>query len=228
MSPSGAYKAIMLNVLGSSQRSLLHTLQRHKDGRTIEEIAQDLELSATAVRQHLASLERHGYVKRVEPRKTAGRPGFVYALSPAGSELFPRRYSWFTSLILESMAREQGSERLGEYLRGMAARLAESMTRELGQATPEVRLAALADALNQFGYDADVFEDGSGSAEVRAFNCVYHHLAQDHPQVCEFDLELMARVSGRRVDHVECMVRGGQCCRFRLTGTTDSQSRTAS
>ena len=75
---------------------------------------------------------------------------------------------------------------------------------------------------------ADVFEDGSGSAEVRAFNCVYHHLAQDHPQVCEFDLELMARVSGRRVDHVECMVRGGQCCRFRLTGTTDSQSRTAS
>jgi DeoR family suf operon transcriptional repressor len=218
----------MLNVLGSSQRELLQVLQRNKEGRTVDEIAEDIELSPTAVRQHLAALERHGYVERAEPRKTAGRPGFVFALSPAGSELFPRKYSWFTGLVLASLAREQGTEGLGRYLRGMASALAESLRAEPGNPAPQLRLTALAETMNQLGYDAQLVEEREGEAEIRAYNCVYHHLAQDYPQVCEFDLEFMSQVSGRRVDHVECMVRGGQCCRFRLTGTTESQSRKAS
>src|SRR5688500_6548174 len=88
VSRPGVELASMLNALGSSQRELMHVLQRKKDGRTVEEIAGDIELSPTVVRQHLAALERRGYVQRVESRKTAGRPGFVFALSPAGNELF--------------------------------------------------------------------------------------------------------------------------------------------
>jgi DeoR family transcriptional regulator, suf operon transcriptional repressor len=209
----------MLNVLGSSQRDLLQVLQRNKEGRTVEEIARDIELSPAAVRQHLTALENRGYVRRLEPRKTAGRPGFVFALSASGNELFPRKYSWFTGLILASLMREQGPEGLGEYLRGMARAMAESLRAELVNQPPELRLTTLAATMNQLGYDAELVP---GEAEIRAYNCIYHHLAQDYPQVCEFDLELMAQVSGRRVEHVECMVRGGQCCRFRLKGAPDS------
>jgi|SRR5688572_6372581 len=208
----------MLSVLGTSQRELLQVLQRNKDGRTVDEIAGDIELSPTAVRQHLAALERRGYVQQVERRKTAGRPGFVFALSPAGNELFPRKYSWFTALVLGSLQREQGTDGLGQYLRGMAKSLAESLNADSENAEPRLRIAALAETMNQLGYDAELAHDDASGAEIRAYNCVYHHLARDYPQVCEFDLELMAQVSGRRVEHLECMVRGGQCCRFRLTG----------
>ena len=43
-----------------------------------------------------------------------------------------------------------------------------------------------------------------------------HGLASQHPQVCKFDLAYMEAVSGRRVHHMECIVRGGQVCRFKL------------
>jgi predicted ArsR family transcriptional regulator len=217
VSRPGVELPCMLNALGSSQRELMQVLQRKKDGRTVEEIAGDIELSPTAVRQHLAALERRGYVQRVEPRKTAGRPGFVFALSAAGSELFPRKYSWFTALVLGALQREQGADGLGQYLRGMAKTLAQSLADEIGKREPRLRLAALAETMNQLGYDAEIAQDDANGAEIRAYNCVYHHLAQDYPQVCEFDLELMAQVSGRRVEHLECMVRGGECCRFRLS-----------
>jgi predicted ArsR family transcriptional regulator len=207
----------MLSDLGSSQRDVLQLLQRNKDGRTVDEIAQDLGLSSTAVRHHLASLERSGYIMRAAARKTAGRPGFVFALSPEGGELFPRKYSWFTALMLGAVAREQGPDGLGQYLRGMAATLAASLKVGGNEAEPRLRLAALAETMNQLGYDAELAEVDASRAEVRAYNCVYHHLAQEYPQVCEFDIELMTQVSGRHVEHVECMVRGGKCCRFNLT-----------
>jgi len=210
----------MLNDLGASQRELLQLLQRNKDGRGVDEIAEDLGLSPSTVRQHLASLEQSGYVMRAAPRKTAGRPGFVFALSPEGNELFPRKYSWFTSLILGSLAREQGADGLGRYLRATARALAASLKLESHDAAPRLRLGALAETMNQLGYDAEMAEIDADRAEVRAYNCVYHHLAQDYPQLCEFDIELMTQVSGRHVEHVECMVRGGKCCRFRLTVTT--------
>lgn len=51
---------------------------------------------------------------------------------------------------------------------------------------------------------------------VTAHNCVFHHLAEKHPGVCHFDLALMAAATGVEVQHAECMVRGGQVCRFRF------------
>jgi predicted ArsR family transcriptional regulator len=53
-------------------------------------------------------------------------------------------------------------------------------------------------------------------AQVEAFNCVFHALARQHPQVCKFDLAYLEGVSGRRIHHMECIVRGGHVCRFRI------------
>jgi hypothetical protein len=34
--------------------------------------------------------------------------------------------------------------------------------------------------------------------------------------VCKFDLAYMEAASGRRIHHMECIVRGGHVCRFRV------------
>ena len=41
-------------------------------------------------------------------------------------------------------------------------------------------------------------------------------LAKAHPDVCRFDLAFMEAATGRPVQHLECLVRGGHACRFRL------------
>ena len=214
-----------LRVLGERQQDLLQLLQRHKEGCTADEIAEQLGITRTAVRQHLAALERDRYVTRGAPRRTAGRPGFVYELTRDGRELFPRSYSWFSSLLLESLQQQNGEDGLVEYLRKMASNLAARAAAASGQ-TPDRRIGTLATLMNELGYDADAATDDNGDTEVRAYNCVYHHLAEEYPALCAFDVELIRGISGRDVEHVECMVRGGRCCRFRLISPPVRPKRT--
>ena len=73
----------------------------------------------------------------------------------------------------------------------------------------------LAQRLDALGYEAVPARHGE-EWQVEAFNCVFHGLAKQHPQVCRFDLAYMEAATGKRVHHMECIVRGGHVCRFRL------------
>ncbi|MCK7509176.1 MAG: hypothetical protein MZV70_37465 [Desulfobacterales bacterium] len=60
------------------------------------------------MRQHLAGMERDGLVAQSVTRPTGGRPEQLYVLGEKGRELFPRHYSWFSQLLIESMRDEAG------------------------------------------------------------------------------------------------------------------------
>ena len=79
----------------------------------------------------------------------------------------------------------------------------------------EALARALAQRLDALGYEAVPARHGD-DWQVEAFNCVFHGLARQHPQVCKFDLAYMEQATGRRVHHMECIVRGGHVCRFKL------------
>ena len=72
-----------------------------------------------------------------------------------------------------------------------------------------------AERLDALGYEALPARHGD-DWQVEAFNCVFHALARQHPQVCKFDLAYMEAATGRRIHHMECIVRGGHVCRFRI------------
>lgn len=68
---------------------------------------------------------------------------------------------------------------------------------------------------DRLGYEAVATTRG-GEPQVEASNCVFHALAQRNPDVCRFDLAFMEAATGRRIHHMECIVRGGQVCRFKV------------
>jgi predicted ArsR family transcriptional regulator len=80
----------------------------------------------------------------------------------------------------------------------------------------DVSAAGLASAMSDLGYAARAAHTEDGSEEIQAFNCVYHYLAAQHPEVCAFDLALIEAATGKRPEHAECMVRGGGSCRFKF------------
>ncbi|MCI0452981.1 MAG: hypothetical protein L0Z51_11440 [Candidatus Latescibacteria bacterium] len=41
--------------------------------------------------------------------------------------------------------------------------------------------------------------------------------ARAHPEVCHFDLALLATFTDSKVAHEECMAKGGNVCRFKFT-----------
>lgn len=195
---------------------LMSALLQQKTGLTIDELVEALGITRTAVRQHLAALEAEGKVARTGMRPSGGRPQHLYALTEAGAEQFTRRYSWFADLLIGLLKSELGGEALRKRLEALGAAAAESL-RAAAESNGRLpgRLGALAEAMRKLGYETDPVASGRGT-EIVARNCIFHQIAAQHPEVCAFDLGLMARFTGARIDHAECMARGQNVCRFRF------------
>lgn len=206
----------MLETFGERQQVLLKALHAKKTGLTIDELASQLSITRTAVKQHLTALEQNGYVSRGSLRLvTRGRPGRSFQLTDRGVDLFPKQYSWFSSLLLGLLKAEEGGDGLAARLRDLARTIASQMKAQVNGLTGEARTEAITRIMNDLSYEAVVTPDADGiMPAIKAHNCVYHHLAREYPEVCQFDLALLETLSGASVDHQECIVRGGNVCRF--------------
>ena len=203
-----------LSQFGDTRQRLLRQLLLALEGAGVEELCERLHLSHNAVRQHLTPLIVRGLVERIEPRATGGRPQARYALTASGRELFPRNYGAIAAALISQLLERMGEAEVGAMLQELGSTVAAtqaSMRAESGEALAR----ALAQRLDALGYEALPARHGD-DWQVEAFNCVFHALAKQHPQVCQFDIAYMEATTGRRVHHMECMVRGGQVCRFRL------------
>lgn len=204
-----------LQQLGQTQQRLLQQLQRARDGLSIEALAAALGISRNAVRQHLTALLAQGLVARGAAAPTGGRPEQRYALTEAGTELFPRRYVQLAADLLGEIGQTLGEAQLQALLMRLGDRVGTQLAEKLRALPAAERCAAIAKAMSELGYDAEA-RIVDGVSEIRAGNCVFHHLAQQHPAVCRFDLAFLARAGEHRIEHAECMVRGGNVCRFRF------------
>lgn len=101
-----------LSLVGTedTQQRLLSQLLDCKTGLTVDELVARLDISRTAVKQHLSGLEGSGYVACGASRKSGGRPSRVYVLTDAGVENFPKKYSWFSRVLFESLRTKIGAE----------------------------------------------------------------------------------------------------------------------
>lgn len=204
----------MFEGLGRTQQELLSALLHTAAGMSIEELARQLSITRTAVRQHLAALERDGLVVRGELRATGRRPEQLHRLSPRGRELFPRHYQLLANLLIDEVASLIGHEALVALMRNLGKKMADDLSATV---LDEAQIASL---MKDVGYEAEVFFRSGSPAQIVAHNCVFHQLAEAHPEVCELDLALIGSLGGGQVQHQECMLRGGQVCRFQLTRNT--------
>ena len=203
-----------LRHLGPTQQALLRHLLQHPDGVGVEALCERLRISHNAVRQHLTALGGKGWVERCTPQPTGGRPQARYRLATAGHALFPRNYGLIAGALMEGAFERLGTEGGRELLVALGHQLG-SAEPPPSTDDPGVVATALAERLDRMGYEA-VATDRGGAAQIEAFNCVFHSLAARNPDVCRFDLAFMEAASGHRIHHMECIVRGGHVCRFRI------------
>jgi predicted ArsR family transcriptional regulator len=72
--------------------------------------------------------------------------------------------------------------------------------------------------MDQLGYNAKIAAGADTARVIEADNCVFHELAIKNPEICDFDLAMMSTFTDSKVDHQECMARGGNVCRFKFVG----------
>jgi predicted ArsR family transcriptional regulator len=207
-----------LRHLGPTQQALLRHMLQQPDGIGVEALCERLRVSHNAVRQHLTALIAKGWVERTASRPTGGRPEARYRLTPEAHALFPRNYAQIAGALMQGVIARLGEEGARELLVALGRGLGSAEPAPAPDVPREDVADALAARLDQLGYEAIATRRG-GEAQVEAYNCVFHALAREHPDVCRFDLAFMEAATGHRIHHMECMIRGGHVCRFRIGGS---------
>jgi len=213
-----------ISTLGERQRQLLTLLLETKAGLSAAELASRLDISRNAVHQHLTALERDGYLEKQARAARGGRPGYAWRLSTRGVHLFPKQYALFSDLLIRSLKEKLGSEGLVGLFRNLGGTLAENYLPRLQGKTVEQQIEAVAAIMQELGYQAQTAPDAEAKLPlIDARNCIYHHLADEHREVCELDLALLSSLLKADIEHVECMVRGGAACRFKVLPRNDAK-----
>jgi predicted ArsR family transcriptional regulator len=209
----------MLDRMGDTQKRLLTQLLRSKSGATIDELTSALTVSRNAIRQHLAVLQSDGLVRKAATRASGGRPEQLFGLTDKGHECFPRHYTWFAQLLLDSVQHETGPDALTARLDAMGTEAGVGLlSRHPHLRDAGARLDALADIMAQLGYGARAEADPHGHT-ITVHNCVFHALARDNPAICQFDRALLTAFSGIAPEHQACMASGAGTCRFQFAAT---------
>lgn len=210
-----------LRQLGPTQRKLLRALLVAPQGASVESLCETLGITHNAVRQHLTALMGSGFVERGSAKPTGGRPQARYVLRAEGRELFPRNYGLIAGGVLEHLYASAGKASVQALLADVGRELGKAAAERINVARADETATALAEQLDALGYEAQAVRR-DGEMQIEAYNCVFHALAKAHPDVCRFDLAFMEAATGRPVQHMECLLRGGHACRFRL-GTPSSE-----
>lgn len=174
------------------------------DTRTVEELAQALELTDNAVRAHLSTLERDGMVRSAGVRRGpgAGKPSTVYELPPGAEVVFSRAYPPMLGALLEELVAQLPSEQMEALLAATGRRLAEPLLPP-GTASRTARLRAAAEVLNALGGAASL-EEGEGGTIIRGCGCPLASTVARRPEMCRAFEALLSEVIGAPVR---------QCCR---------------
>ncbi len=181
-----------------SRRGRIVTLLR-RSGRTVEELARELDLTDNGVRSHLAILERDGIVRQRGSvrRSGGGKPAYVYELTPEAEDLFPKAYESVLEELLSVLAERLGPEESEALLRAVGRRMAE------GQAVPtdgvRTRLEAAVAMLNELGGLAEL-EERDGVLVIRGYSCPLTAVTPDHPEVCRLAETLLTELVGVPID----------------------------
>lgn len=208
-------RARALRDLGPTRQRLLRLLVQAPQGATVDALCDGVGVTHNAIRQHLTALISDGFVERGTARPTGGRPQSRYLLTSAGRELFPRNYGLLAASVIEHLYAHAGKPGVQAMLATIGASLGTAAAARVDAEDAEQAAHDLAAQLDTLGYEALAVKR-DGETQIEAYNCVFHTLAKAHPDVCRFDLAFMEAASGRPVQHLECLVRGGAACRFRL------------
>jgi DeoR family suf operon transcriptional repressor len=207
--------------LPATRRAILVSLKKRGEARA-EELAGDLAITASAVRQHLSGLVSNGFVGHREVKGSPGRPKHLYSLTPTAEALFPKRYSDLTNEVLAIVEDEDPALLDRVFERRRDARIAAAVPR-LDAAGPALadRVAEVARILDEDGYLAQWEALADGSFRITEHNCAVLGVAQRYGQACSSEIEFLRTILPEAsVERTQHIVAGAHRCAYLVTPLT--------
>jgi DeoR family transcriptional regulator, suf operon transcriptional repressor len=187
-------------------------------GLTAKELAARLGLSLNAIRHHLKELELDGLLAYEREQRGVGAPVFAYRLSPAGEQVFPRRYEATLTEVLEALVEREGREAVVGALEARYAAFLHRLPADLVQLPAERRLDAVTRLLQEEGF----MPGWEGSAEggtLTEHNCALRAVAERFPEICAAEERFLSAALGASVDLRAHVLDGCAACEYQVQFT---------
>ena len=197
------------------QRGAVLTQLKRSQPLTARELAVRLGVSLNAARHHLKELEAEGLVSYQREHRGVGAPVFEYRLSPAGEELFPRRYCEALTAMLGAVVEREGRESAVTLLGSYFDLLSKRIRGQLEGVPPAERLKVVARALSEEGYMAEA-TPGEGVAILTEHNCAIPVVAERFPEICSAEAKFLAEVLDAEVERTGHILSGCPACEYRV------------
>jgi len=199
--------------ISPTQRDVLETLKRHGEA-TPGELADALEISSSAVRQHLAALRAAGLIVSQKDRGHPGRPAERYHATTLTEPIFATTADALPIELLGHMEAEEPALIDRVFDRRRRQMVADVENRLTGK-TIDDQVGVLTELLDEQGYLADFESVASGHFRINLHNCAIWSVANRFPQACAAELDyLRALIPDARVQRVTHKTRGAHTCAY--------------
>lgn len=198
---------------------ILHLLKM-QGAQTATAIAEQVQVSPMAIRQHLQSLQAERWVTYQEERRPLGRPVKLWELTMQAGDRFPNSHADLMVDLLKSVESVFGDAGLDRLVAERSRRQVQTYQAKVAKAgTWQQRVWAIAQLRTQEGYMAEVIELPEGNLLLVENHCPIYAAAQTCQKLCGAELEVFRAVLGTAVtvERVEHIWAGDRRCAYRIS-----------
>ncbi len=201
-----------------TRREILNWL-KHKGPQDAAGLADRLDVSAMAVRQHLYALQREQLVESEAQPRPVGRPAKLWKLTSAADGFFPDGHSDLTLDLLAGLRQAFGNEGMTKLLEVRARRQTSAYRERMPRrGALRKRLEALARVRTGEGYMAEVVAERDGSFLFVENHCSICAAATACSGLCAGELDVFRAVLGpeTEIERDEHILAGDRRCTYRV------------
>ena len=198
-----------------TQRRVLIALKRRGEA-TAEELATSLEISSSAVRQHLGALRSAGFIAARQERGQAGRPADRYHATDLTEPLFVTTHADL-SIELLGHIEEEDPELVTRVFDRRRRDLVEKARAVLEGKPIDEQVRLLTELLDAQGYLADFERVDDNQYRINLHNCAIWAVANSYRQACTAELDFMRDlIPDGIVERVTHKTAGAHTCAYEI------------
>jgi predicted ArsR family transcriptional regulator len=187
-------------------------------GHTTDELGDNLNISATAVRRHLSFLMEQDVIYRRKDPRGVGRPCFVYELKNGASHGYYAQAGVFARSLFEDLLELADEEEANElFCLRQDKRYQQYVTQNAGETLSE-RVAWFAQLLEHEGRLTTWQKLEEGCYILREHNCPYRELAEKLNQPCRYEMALLGDMLRADIQRESHIIDGDVACVYRIVG----------
>lgn len=195
-------------------------LLKMQGAQTATAIAEQVQVSPMAIRQHLQTLQAERWVTYQEERRPLGRPVKLWELTGQAGDRFPNSHADLMVDLLKSVESVFGNAGLDQLVAERSQRQVQTYRAKVAEtATWQQRVWAIAQLRTQEGYMAEVMELPQGDLLLVENHCPIYAAAQTCQKLCGAELQVFRAVLGAEVtvERVEHILAGDRRCAYRVS-----------